>query len=50
MNMAHWWTDTDSGQPKYSEKTLSLCPFFYHKFHTKWPETELGYPRWEADN
>jgi len=23
MNMEHWWTDTDKGKIKYSEKNLS---------------------------
>jgi hypothetical protein len=25
MTTEHWWNDTDSGNPKYSEKTLFFC-------------------------
>jgi hypothetical protein len=27
VNMEHWWSHTDKGKPKYSEKNLSQCHF-----------------------
>jgi hypothetical protein len=38
----------DRGKPKNSEKNLSQCHFFHHKFHMDWPGREPGPPRWEA--
>jgi len=30
MSREHWWNDTDSRKPKYSEKYLSQCHFIDH--------------------
>ena len=27
----HWWSAIDRGNPKYSERNLSLCQFVHHK-------------------
>jgi len=32
----HWWKDTDSGQPKWSEKPLFYCLIVHHKSHVDW--------------
>jgi hypothetical protein len=42
MSMEQWWSDTDRGKPKYSEKNLSHCHFVPHKSHTDWPGIEPG--------
>jgi hypothetical protein len=44
------WNDTDKGQPKNSENTLSQSHSVHHKSHMDWPGCELGLPRWEADD
>jgi hypothetical protein len=40
MIMEHWCNDTDSGEQKYSEKTLS--PSVRNIFHMDWPGIEPG--------
>jgi hypothetical protein len=31
MSIECWWGDTDSGEPKYTDRNLSQFHFFYHK-------------------
>jgi hypothetical protein len=36
MNMEQYWSDTDRGKPKFSEKNLSQWYFVYHKSDIGW--------------
>jgi len=36
ISIEHWWHYTDSGNLKYSEKTLSHCYLSHHKPHMDW--------------
>jgi len=40
----HWWNNTDTVRPTYSEKNLSQCHFFPHKSYMDWPGIETGPP------
>jgi hypothetical protein len=40
MSMEHWWNDTDTEKPTYSEKNLSQCHLVHHKAHVGWTGTE----------
>jgi hypothetical protein len=35
------WNYSDRGKPKHSEKNLSHCHFFHHKFRLDWPGIDL---------
>jgi hypothetical protein len=48
MSMERWWTDTETGNPKYSERNLSQRHYVHHKSHMDWPGIEQMPPRWEA--
>jgi hypothetical protein len=32
MSIEHWWKDTNRGNPKYLDKTLSRCLSEHHNF------------------
>jgi len=36
--------DTDRGNPKHSEKDMSLCLFVHHKYSMDWSAKETGPP------
>jgi hypothetical protein len=42
--------DTDRGQLKNAEKSLSRCHFVHHKFHMDWPGRDRGPPWWKASD
>ena len=37
MNMEHRWNNSNKQKPKYTEKNLSQCHFFSHKYNMDWP-------------
>jgi hypothetical protein len=43
--MEHWWNDTDSGKPKYSDKYLPQYDTVHHKSYIDGPGIELGPPQ-----
>jgi hypothetical protein len=44
------WNNTDRGNRKNSDRTLSQCHFIHHKSHMDWAGREPVPPRWEASN
>jgi hypothetical protein len=40
--MEHRWNEIDRGKPKYSERSLSQCPFVHHKSHMDRPGIDPG--------
>jgi hypothetical protein len=45
-----WWNDIGRGNPKNSEKDLSLCHFVHHKSPIDLPESEPVSLRRQADD
>jgi len=45
VSIENWWNNTYKGKQKYAEKIPSPYHLVNHKFHTDWPEIELGSPR-----
>ena len=48
MSTEHWLNDNVRELRKYSEKTLFLCKFAYHKSHRYWREAAYGSSRRET--
>jgi len=40
MSIQHWWNDTGTGKPTYSEKDLSQCHPAYNKSKANGPGSE----------
>jgi len=38
----HWWSDDCKGEPKYTEKNLSLCHVVHYRSYMDWPGDEAG--------